>query len=42
MDKWLSAFPAGLVDGFDVDWEFPVSGGLPSIGNSPADRANFT
>ncbi|RSN52597.1 chitinase [Amycolatopsis sp. WAC 04182] len=42
VDKWLSAFPPGLVDGFDVDWEFPVSGGLPSIGNSPADRANFT
>jgi chitinase len=40
--NWISAFPVGLVDGFDIDWEFPVSGGLPSIGSAPADRANFT
>jgi chitinase len=24
-----------------VDWEFPVTGGLPSIGNSPDDKANL-
>jgi chitinase len=39
---WLSGFPTGLVNGFDIDWEFPVSGGLPGIGSSPADRANYT
>ena len=41
VDRWLDAFPAGLVNGFDIDWEFPVSGGLPSIGSSPADRQNL-
>jgi len=30
----------GVADGFDIDWEFPVSGGLPEIGYSPDDRAN--
>ncbi|HEY3611062.1 MAG TPA: glycosyl hydrolase family 18 protein, partial [Pseudonocardiaceae bacterium] len=42
VDAWLRGFAPGLVNGFDVDWEFPVSGGLPSIGSSPADRANYT
>jgi chitinase len=41
IERWMEAFPAGLVNGFDVDWEFPVSGGLPSIGSSPADRQNL-
>ena len=41
VDRWLDAFPAGLVNGFDIDWEFPVSGGLPSIGSSPADKQNL-
>ena len=30
----------GAADGFDIDWEFPVSGGLTSIGYSPDDRQN--
>jgi GH18 family chitinase len=30
----------GVADGFDLDWEFPVYGGLPSIGASPDDRIN--
>jgi chitinase len=39
--NWMRSLPAGLVNGFDVDWEFPVSGGLPSIGASPADKHNL-
>lgn len=41
ISNWMDALPAGLINGFDVDWEFPVSGGLPSIGSSPADRHNL-
>jgi len=38
----LDAFIAnGVADGFDIDWEFPVSGGLPNIGYSPDDRRNL-
>ncbi|HMS17459.1 MAG TPA: glycosyl hydrolase family 18 protein, partial [Planctomycetota bacterium] len=29
-------------DGIDVDWEYPVSGGLPGNVTSPNDRSNFT
>jgi GH18 family chitinase len=29
-------------DGLDVDWEFPVSGGLPTNTYRPEDRENFT
>ncbi|RIJ71169.1 hypothetical protein D1871_15235 [Nakamurella silvestris] len=31
----------GATDGFDLDWEFPVSGGLNNIGYSPDDRKNM-
>jgi GH18 family chitinase len=29
-------------DGLDVDWEFPVSGGLPTNTMRPEDKQNFT
>ncbi|MDR1186049.1 MAG: hypothetical protein LBK95_01105 [Bifidobacteriaceae bacterium] len=32
----------GLVEGFDIDWEFPYSGGLPNVGiMGPDDKANL-
>lgn len=32
----------GLFDGIDVDWEFPVAGGMEGNVERPADRENFT
>ncbi|HEV7595791.1 MAG TPA: glycoside hydrolase family 18 protein [Gemmatimonadaceae bacterium] len=32
----------GVFDGIDIDWEFPVAGGLAGNIERPADRANFT
>lgn len=29
-------------DGIDIDWEYPVGGGLPGNGNSPNDKHNYT
>lgn len=30
------------LDGVDLDWEYPVSGGLAGNGNRPEDKQNFT
>ena len=30
------------LDGIDLDWEYPVSGGLPGTVHRPEDRENFT
>lgn len=32
----------GLFDGIDIDWEFPVQGGLKGNVERPADKHNFT
>jgi chitinase len=41
VDLFIRRWP-GLFDGIDIDWEFPVQGGLAGNVERPADRHNFT
>ena len=41
IDLFLRRWP-GLFDGIDIDWEFPVAGGLRSTPARPSDRADAT
>src|SRR3954467_13285758 len=41
LDLFIRRWP-GLFDGIDIDWEFPVQGGLKGNVERPADRQNFT
>ncbi|ODA67727.1 Chitinase A1 precursor [Methyloligella halotolerans] len=41
IQTYIDPYP-GLFDGFDIDWEFPVEGGLEDNSHRPADKANFT
>lgn len=42
IDRFLVGRYGGIFDGIDIDWEFPVSGGLPGNVARPEDKANYT
>lgn len=41
IDLFIRRWP-GLFDGIDIDWEFPVQGGLKGNIERPVDKRNFT
>jgi chitinase len=41
LNVFISRWP-GLFDGIDIDWEFPVAGGMEGNVERPVDRENFT
>jgi chitinase len=41
IDLFIKQRP-GLFDGIDIDWEFPVAGGMEGNVERPVDRENFT
>jgi chitinase len=42
IERFLGKRYEGIFDGIDIDWEFPVSGGLARNAARPEDKHNFT
>jgi chitinase len=42
IDRFLVGRYEGILDGIDIDWEFPVGGGLAENTTRPEDRENYT